>query len=130
MYGFTYTAPSRDPGPSFVVAGGGELSGERLDANDIVRRGDVSESGLRAKAEQVMGLMEQRLHGLGGNWANVTATDVYTIHNIFPLVQKLLLARMGPAGIHGVRWHFTRPPIQEIEFEMDLRGCRRELVLS
>jgi len=130
LYGFSYTAPSRDPGPTFVVAGGGELSGERLDARDIVRRGDISDSGLRAKAEQVLGLMEQRLIGLGGSWANVTVVEVYTIHNIFPLVQKLLLPRMGPAKMHGVLWHFTRPPIEEIEFEMDLRGCRRELVLT
>jgi len=28
-----------------------------------------------------------------------------------------------------VNWHYARPPIQSIEYEMDLRGCRREVIL-
>lgn len=27
------------------------------------------------------------------------------------------MGRTGPAGIHGVCWHFSRPPIEEIECE-------------
>lgn len=130
LYGFCYTAPTQASGPTFVVAGGGELTGERLDARDIVRRGDLSPEGLRAKADHVLGLMEQRLQGLQAGWTAVTVVEVYTVHNIFPFLQDLLLRRMGPSQMHGVRWHFSRPPIQEIEFEMDLRGCRRELVIS
>jgi hypothetical protein len=129
LYGFSYTAPSRATGFTFVVAGAGELKGERLDARDIVRRGDTSEDGLRDKADQVLGLMDARLRGLGGDWAEVTVVDVYTVHDIFPLMQKLLMPRLGAAGIHGVRWHFARPPIEEIEFEMDLRGCFKEVMV-
>jgi len=40
------------------------------------------------------------------------------------------LNRAGPSAIHGIRWHYTRPPITEIEFEMDLRGVRTELHLE
>ncbi len=130
LYGFSYTAPSRTPRSTFVVAGGGELTGERLDARDIVRRGDVSPEGLRAKAAHVLNLMEERLRDLGVGWAGVTAIEVYTVHNIHPLVRDLLLARAGPAAIHGLRWHFARPPIEEIEFEMDLRGAVREITLG
>lgn len=129
LYGFSYTAPARTTRPTFVVAGAGELTGERLDARDIVRRGDVSPDGLRAKAAQVLDLMEQRLRGLGVGWEHVTVIEVYTVHDIFPLVQKLLLPRAGAAGIHGLRWHFARPPIEEIEFEMDVRGAVRELIV-
>jgi len=35
---------------------------------------------------------------------------------------------MGTGQHAGVTWHFTRPPIVSIEFEMDLRGCAREMV--
>jgi len=59
----------------------------------------------------------------------VTAVEVYTVHSISGLMRDLLLPRIGGAGIHGIRWHFARPPIEEIEFEMDVRGCGRELVL-
>jgi hypothetical protein len=130
LYGFSYTAPSNAAGPTFVVAGAGELTGERLDARDIVRRGDLSEAGLRAKIEQVLGLMEQRLQGLGVGWSEVTVVDVYTVHNIFPFLKNLILPRIGASRMHGLRWHVSRPPIEEIEFEMDVRGCRREVVIG
>jgi hypothetical protein len=32
-------------------------------------------------------------------------------------------------AIHGVRWFPSRPPIQGLEYEMDLRGVFREIVL-
>jgi hypothetical protein len=35
----------------------------------------------------------------------------------------------GPAAIHGVRWYPSHPPIVGLEYEMDLRGVARELVL-
>ena len=129
MYAFSYTAPSAEARPTFVIAGAGELKGERLDARDIVRRGDVSPGGLRAKALHVLGLMDERLGGAGAEWRHVTAVEVYTVHSISALMRDVLLARIGPAAIHGIRWHFARPPIEEIEFEMDVRGCLHELVL-
>ncbi len=130
LYGFSYTAPAPRSPRTFVVAGAGELTGDRLDARDIVRRGDVSEAGMREKVLQVLAYMDERLRGLGAEWGQVTTIEVYTVQNIFPLVKTLLLPRLGAAKIHGLRWHFARPPIQELEFEMDVRGCRRELALS
>jgi hypothetical protein len=129
LYGFSYAVPSSAPPVTFVVAGAGELKSERLDPSDIVRRGDRSEKGLREKAAQVLRWMEERLRGLGAGWTEATAVGVYTVHDIFPLMREFLVPRLGAAGIHGVRWHFARPPIEEIEFEMDLRGCLRELVV-
>ena len=35
----------------------------------------------------------------------------------------------GPAAIHGVHWYPSRPPIQGLDYEMDMRGVARELVL-
>jgi hypothetical protein len=129
LYGFSYAVPSRIAAVTFVVAGAGELKGERLDPRDIVRRGDLSEKGLREKAAQVLRWMEERLRGLGAGWAEATTVGAYTVHNIFPLMRESLVPRLGAAGIHGVRWHFARPPIEEIEFEMDVRGCMREVVV-
>jgi hypothetical protein len=31
--------------------------------------------------------------------------------------------------MHGATWHYSRPPIVSIEYEMDLRGCLREVVI-
>ena len=71
--------------------------------------------------------MENRLKGLGAQWAQVTAVDVYTVHSLDRLLPDVLLDRAGTAGVHGVRWFFSRPPIVAIEYEMDVRGVRSEL---
>ena len=78
------------------------------------------------KASFVIDLMETRLHGLGVDWSEVTAVDVYTIHALERILSDVILRRIGSAGIHGVHWYLSRPPIVGIEFEMDLRGIRTE----
>ena len=78
------------------------------------------------KARFVLGLMEGRLTGLGASWSDVTVANIYTVHDL--PVDELTRA-MGPAVRHGMTWHYTRPPIVTIEFEMDLRGVASALVL-
>ena len=132
LYAFSYATPGTDGPASFVVSGGGDriIQSERRDAPEIVGLGDISADGLRQKASFVVGLMGQRLAGLGAGWPQVTAVSVFTAHDIFLLLEPFLLPRLGPAKVHGVHWHFARPPVQGMEFEMDVRGCRQELVLS
>ena len=129
LYGFSYTVPSKGAPPTFVVAGAGELPEGSLDPKDVVRRGDTSPAGLAAKARFVMDLMEGRLHDLGAGWPDVTAAEIYCVHSVCSFLRKEVLTRMGAASLHGAIWHFARPPIVTIEYEMDLRGCRREFVL-
>lgn len=127
LYGFSYTRPSDgNASPTFVVAGGGELPEGKLSREFIVALDDVSPAGIETKARFVMDLMETRLFGLGASWQLVTVADVYTIHPIERLLPEVILPRMRPADDHGVHWHYSRPPIAEIEYEMDLRGVRTE----
>ncbi|HUS08068.1 MAG TPA: hypothetical protein VMZ52_17330, partial [Bryobacteraceae bacterium] len=74
LYGFSYTAPSRNSGKTFLVAGAGELPEGSLDPHDVVRAGETSPDALGEKIRFVMGLMSARLRGLGVGWENVTAT--------------------------------------------------------
>jgi hypothetical protein len=129
LYGFSMTRPCEAHRPStFVVAGGGELPEGQLAREAIIALGDTSSRGVEHKARFVMDLMENRLWGLGVDWQQVTQANVYTIHSLTPLLPELL-SRMGAAAVHGIHWHYARPPIVEIEFEMDLRGTRTELHL-
>lgn len=131
LFGFSYTRPaSPDTPATFVVAGGGELPEGVLAPEAIIARADVSPEGLLAKARFVMGLMESRLRALGGDWSTVSAVDVYTIHGLDRILPEVLLPALGPASLQGIHWFPTRPPIEEIEFEMDLRGVRQEQRLS
>jgi hypothetical protein len=127
LYGFAYTLPGVTPRPTFVVAGSGEVV--ELAAERIVRPGETSPDAMREKAAFVMSVMQTRLHGLGADWPDVTAIDVYTPHPIEPFVRDVLLAAAGPAAVHGVRWFPSHPPIIGLEYEMDMRGVARELVL-
>ena len=130
LYSFSYTRPCAGDQPlTFVVAGAGELPEGILAAESIVAPGDISPHGITTKAAFVMDLMECRLFGLGADWALVNAVDVYTVHSLDTILPGLVLNRAGPAAVHGVRWHYSRPPITDIEFEMDLRGTRTELHL-
>jgi hypothetical protein len=67
---------------------------------------------------------------LGADWPDVTTTGVYTVHDIRPLLEPEILPRLAAAARHGITWHYARPPIVSIEYEMDLRGCRREIVIG
>ncbi len=127
LYGFSYTRPcAGTQPPTFVVAGAGELPEGILAAESIVALGDMTPHGIATKAAFVLDLMENRLHGLGADWPLVNAIDIYTMHSLDTILPELVLVRAGPAAAHGVRWHYSRPPITDIEFEMDLRGTRTE----
>ena len=134
LFAFSYTRPlpkkRSTARPTFVVAGAGELPEGVLEPEAIVQRGSVSAQALEAKARFVMDLMEERLIGLGGTWSDVTTIDVYTIHSLTELLSTVLAPRLEAALGRGLTWHVTRPPIEEIEFEMDLRGIRCEVFLE
>src|SRR5258706_2143121 len=124
FYAFSYTVPSKSTG-SFVVAGSGEWPEGGRFPEDIVARGDTSGAGMAAKAEFVLGKMDSRLKGLGTGWQQATVTQVYTAREIDGLIEKIQ-RRIGPSSL---TWHYCRPPIEGLDFEMDLRGVSLERVL-
>jgi len=68
--------------------------------------------------------MERRLGLLGQSWAATTATQVYTVHDLHPFFGDEIVRR-GAASA-GLTWHFCRPPVQGLEYEMDCRGTAIE----
>lgn len=83
--------------------------------------------GLREKARWVLGETERRMAALGFNWATATATQLYTVYDIHPFFAEELVKRGAtPAGL---TWHFARPPVQELDYEMDVRAAAREILL-
>jgi hypothetical protein len=128
--GFSYTvpAPAVLRRASFVIAGSAECPKGKGNYRDhIIRRGDTSPSGLLEKARWVLGEHERRMGALGVGWADTTGIHVYTVHDIHPLIGSELTQR--GAAESGLSWHFCRPPVVEVEFEMDMRGLARELVI-
>jgi hypothetical protein len=129
FHAFCYTLPDESSAGGFVVAGSGEVpEGHASYRDHIVARGDASAAGLRTKAAWVIGEMERRMAALGARWADTTGVQVYSVHDIHPFLADLLVRR--GAARHGVTWQYARPPVVELEFEMDCRGVTSERVLG
>jgi hypothetical protein len=129
LYSFAYTAEAESASTSFVVSGAGEMPEGAAGPEDVVRRGETSPDAIAAKARCVLEVLDGRLRGLGANWNQVTATNIYTEHDVNALLAAEILPHIGPAGQYGVTWHYARPPIVSIEYEMDLFGSVRETIM-
>jgi len=64
------------------------------------------------------------MRGLGGfGFSQASAVQVYTVLR-FPM--ELVAQRAGSAVV----WHYCRPPIEGLEFEMDVRSISLERRLA
>ena len=125
FYAFSYTMQDPAPAPSFVVAGSGEAQeGAARYSERTVRFGETTPDAMREKAAYVLGEMERRMALLGFSWADATAAQVYTVHDIHPFLGDEIVRRGAARG--GVTWHFCRPPVHGLEYEMDCRGIADE----
>ena len=124
---FTYTVQSDRPNnqPSFVISGSGEaIEGASSYEGNIVRLGDTSTDGMRAKADHVLDEMERRMKILNVSWQYATTTQVYTVYDFHPFLAKNIVKRgAAPAGL---TWYYARPPVIGLDFEIDLRGIALE----
>lgn len=130
MSGFSFSVESVTSHRSFVTAGAAELAADALDQDAIVARGDSSAAGMRAKATQVMATMTDRLTRLQVGWDDVTTVNVYMLGDPHAVIEDVVLPQLGAAISRGITWYRSTPPVAELEFEMDVRGVDRELVLS
>jgi hypothetical protein len=129
LHAFCFTVASATPAPTFVISGSGEArEGSGSYSDRTIRYGDTSPRALREKAQFVVGEMERRLALLGFDWTATTATQAYTVHDLHPFLADEIVRR--GAARAGLSWHFDRPPVQGLEFEMDCRGIRREQVID
>jgi hypothetical protein len=129
LYAFSYTRPGTGKRPGgFVVAGSGEAPEGKSNYRDhVIRPGDRSVDGLSEKARWVLGEMERRMTALGATWADNTGTHLYTVYDIHPFLEREIVRR--GASSSGLSWHFARPPVRDLDYEMDVRGVSTELVV-
>jgi hypothetical protein len=141
FYAFSYTVPLgnaeraiasdvpalADAGRDYVVAGSGEWPEGQPFPQAIVARGDLTSAGLAAKVKFVVDTMQGRCAGLRGDWRRLTAAQIYTLENYHALLDSHF-ARAGLMAA-GLSWHLCKPPIIELEFEMDVRSVSHERTL-
>ncbi len=132
FYAFSFTRPTAQKRsaatPDFVIAGGAEARGGQGSYPErIVRYRDLSADGLREKVAYTVGEMEGRLAAFGLGWKETTAVQAYTVHDFHPMMADELVRRGAVRS--GLTWYFARPPVIDLEFEMDCRRVTREIVI-
>ena len=129
LYAFSYTVPAPNATRGgFIIAGGGEMRGGAGSLPErIVRYAETSPEAMRDKVRYVVAEMERRLAALGFSWKDAVSTQAYSVQDIGALAGPEIAARGAAAG--GLSWHFARPPVIGLEYEMDVRGAARELVM-
>jgi len=132
FFAFSFVCPvdgqSRAATPDFVIAGSAEARGGTGSYPErIVRYRDLSPEGMKEKVAFVVREMESRLAGFGFAWKDTTATQAYTVHDFHHATTEELV-RPG-AMRSGLTWHFARPPVVDLEFEVDCRRVCREVVV-
>jgi len=96
--------------PTFVISGAPEPPG--------------TEGGLGAYWDAMARIMEERMGALQVSWEDVNDVQFYgtvSAHETFAQARQLM-----PAARHGVRWFLSRPPVEGLELELDVRGLARD----
>ena len=128
FYAFSFTRPSAGATSTFVIAGGAELGGGSGSyAERIVRYRDLSPEGLKEKVRFTTRQQESRMEEFGFGWKDATAVQAYTVHDFHPVIVEELVRRGATRS--GLTWHFARPPVIDLEYEMDCRRVMREIVI-
>ena len=128
FHAFSYARPAAGAPPSFVVAGSGEAQeGSGPYKDKTIRYGETSADAILEKGRFVLDVMQARMAALGFAWADTTAVQVYTAFDLYHFFGNEIVSR--GAARHGLTWHFCRPPVIGLEYEMDCRGVALEKVL-
>jgi hypothetical protein len=129
VFGFSYTEPSSEERSTFVISGVPEVTGNDASERTVVAPGDVSREGMRLKIKRVLSSLGALLQEVNASWDDATAVGLYTVHDIHPYLEGLLLREVSSATVRGITWHYARPPVADTDFEMDVRRVFLEFVL-
>jgi hypothetical protein len=128
FYAFSFTRPAQGATPTFVIAGGAEARGGAGSYPErIVRYRDMSPEGWQEKVRFTTHEMESRLAEFDFGWKDTTGVQAYTVHDVHPLIVEELVRRGATRS--GLTWHFARPPVIDLEYEMDCRRVVREMII-
>ena len=130
IHGFSFTVESTRPETSFVTAGAGELQRDALEQVAVVRPGERTPDAMLEKAHHVLATIGDRIAALGASWADATVVDVYTTVDPGHVVTDAVLPGIGTAAARGIHWYPSAPPVDVLDFEMDARGIRSEILVA
>lgn len=129
LFAFSYTvpAPQRLALPDFVTSGAAECPDRPGYREAIVRLGETSPQALAEKIAYALADLESRFAPMQTGWDRLSGMNLYTAHPLHPGMEREILRRSALRC--GLTVHRVRPPIIDIEIELDARRVSRELLL-
>lgn len=110
LLAFTYSVPSPAArGTAYRLSGATETRSDGTTAERL---------------RSIVDVLDAKLRELGATWDQATAITVY---GAACDLDAATLGRFGAAGLRGVRWHPSLPPIVGIGFEIDAHSVATEL---
>lgn len=129
VFAFSYTAPApqRLARPDFATSGAAECPDRPGYREAIVRLGETSPEALAEKIAYALGDLESRFALMQVGWEQLSGMNLYTAHPLHPGMEQEIQRRAAPRC--GFTVHRVRPPVIDIEIELDARRVSRELML-
>ncbi|MGI9426660.1 MAG: 2-amino-5-chloromuconate deaminase CnbZ [Hyphomicrobiaceae bacterium] len=132
FYAFSYARPAEaSHPPTAVISGSAEArepqSETELYRDRIVRFGETTPDALRDKVQSVLAEMERRLGLLGFSWADTTSVQAYSLRDFHHMMGEIANRQVANRGL---TWHFARPPVVDLEYEMDCRVVYDEATVA
>lgn len=130
FHAFSYVVPGNNSArANAVISGSAEANDPKapgeLYRDRIVRYGESSPDAIRDKVLHVLSVMEKRLNAFDLTWQDTTAVQAYSVHDFHHTMEDM--ASRGTTR-NGLTWHYARPPVEGLEYEMDCRCVASELV--
>lgn len=114
VFAFTYTVPGRGRSePAFRLSG----------ATETRRDGSAAE-----RLRSIVEVLAARMADLGVTWEDSTAINVYGAASAATALSDVL-GSFGAAGLRGLTWFPSLPPISDFAFEIDARAAGTEIVV-
>jgi hypothetical protein len=113
LHAFCHTVEGDGPRNTFVISGAPEPPG--------------TAGGLAAYWNAIIETLDKRMDALGVSWADVTDAQIYGTRTDHELFAKSGLPKFAELARPGLRWFFSRPPMDELKLEIDVRGLANEV---
>jgi hypothetical protein len=113
LHAFCYTVQADTESKDFVISGTAEPEG--------------TPGGLPAYWTVIVKELETRMAALGVAWDGATETQFYATRSDHELFAAQGLPRFAELVRPGLRWFFSRPPIDTLKIEVDVRRLSQEI---
>ena len=112
LHAFCHTVEGEGSRNTFVISGAPEPPGTK--------------GALPEFWTAIVKTLDERMDQLGVSWADATDAQFYGTRADHELFGESGLARFEEVTLPGLRWFFSRPPVDFLNLEIDVRGLSSE----